>query len=121
MATAFAERERDRRGLDGVEILTGGTHPADAVHQVVVDAMNDVAIDLADRSPREISAEELHSCDVVATMGCSTLELDADVNVRDWDLDDPHGEDLEAVREIRDTVERRVMRLFDELKADRDG
>lgn len=119
MAAAFAERERERRGLESrVEILTGGTMPADEVHPEVVEAMRELDIDLSDRVPREVSTDELDACDVVATMGCSTLELDADVKVRDWDLDDPHGQDIERVREIRDEIERRVVSLFDEQFTD---
>ncbi|RJX48944.1 low molecular weight phosphatase family protein [Halonotius pteroides] len=117
MSTAFAERERDRRGLeDSVEIITGGTHPADSVHKEVVTVMKDHDIDLSDRTPREVSTEELESCDVVATMGCSTLELDAeDVEVRDWALDDPDSQALDQVRAIRDNIEQRVTNLFDEV------
>jgi len=120
MSAAFAERERDRRELgDSVEILTGGTHPAESVHEEVVTVMRERDIDLSDRTPRDVSTDELESCDVVATMGCSTLELDAeDVDVRDWALDDPHGQDLDTVREIRDDVERRVEVLFDEFQQD---
>jgi protein-tyrosine-phosphatase len=80
--------------------------------------MREVGIDLADRTPRAITPAELESCDLVATMGCSTLDLSsADVDVRDWDLDDPAGGDPGEVREIRDEVERRVVALFDELEA----
>jgi len=115
MATAFAKRERSRRGLEGsVGILTGGTRPADAVHPEVVDAMAEVDVDLSGREPRAVSAEELDSATVVATMGCSTLELDADVERRDWDLEDPHGKPIDDVRRIRDEVEQRVTALFDE-------
>lgn len=121
MATAFAERERQRRGLnDDIEITTGGTDPADEVHDVVVEAMREEGIDISDRSPQAITTAELESCDYAATMGCSTLKLDADeseVDVRDWALDDPHGSDLDAVREIRETVERNVVALFDEITA----
>jgi arsenate reductase len=118
MAAAFAERERDRRGLGGdVEVLSGGTHPADAVHAVVVDAMAEVGIDLSDRTPREVTDAELEACDHVATMGCSTLDLAVDV--RDWALDDPGEADLDRVRAIRDEVERRVVALFDELDGER--
>ncbi|WP_435551079.1 low molecular weight phosphatase family protein [Natrinema sp. CGMCC1.2065] len=118
MSTAFAERERERRGLaDSLEILTGGTDPADEVHAGVIDAMAELEFDLSDRTPREVTTEELRSCDYVATMGCSTLELgDVDgVDVRDWALPDPDGGDPEAVREIRDEIERRVAALFDEF------
>jgi len=119
LSTAFAERERERRGLeDAVEILTGGTHPADHVHDEVVEVMREEGFDLPDRSPREITTGELQSCDYVATMGCSTLELDADssVDVRDWALDDPDGQDMDRVREIGDEIEGRVSALFDEIE-----
>jgi len=122
MSTAFAEQERHSRGLeDDVEILTGGTRPADRVHGEVVEVMREVGIDLSDRRPREISNAELESCDYVATMGCSTLDLDAEgsrVDVRDWALDDPDGEDLDRVRELRDEIRDRVSDLFDELEAE---
>lgn len=123
MATAFAERERRRRGLDDrIEILTGGTQPADSVHEVVVEAMDEVGIDLSDRTPREITTEELASCEYIATMGCSTLDLEpsAGVDVRDWALEDPHGTDVDDVRQIRDEVERRVIALFDEITEEDD-
>lgn len=119
MSTAFAERERRRRELgDRIEILTGGTDPADAVHDVVIDAMDEVDIDVSDRTPRAITESELRSCDVVATMGCSTLDVGTvgdDVDVRDWALADPGEQDLDDVRDIRDEIEERVAALFDEL------
>jgi arsenate reductase len=115
MAAAFARRERERRSLD-VEVVTGGTDPADAVHDVVVEVMREVGVDLADAVPRAVSTAELESCEYVATMGCSTLDLDADVSVRDWALRDPGEVDAETVREIRDDVERRVAALFDDVE-----
>jgi protein-tyrosine-phosphatase len=120
MATAFAERERANRGLgDSVEIRTGGTDPADSVHDEVVSVMEEVGVDLSDREPTGITEQELNSCDYVATMGCSTLDLGGvaeDVTVRDWDLPDPAGADRDAVRAIRDDIEGRVQDLFDELR-----
>jgi protein-tyrosine-phosphatase len=120
MSTAFAERERGRRGLEGrVEILTGGTHPADHVHEEVIDVMDEAGFDLSDRTPREITLDELRSCDYVATMGCSTLDVGdvgEAVDVRDWALDDPDGQDLDRVREIRDEIEQRVVDLFEGIE-----
>lgn len=120
MAHAFAERAARERGLD-VDLLTGGTDPADAVHDVVVEAMAEVDVDLAGRRPRDITPDDLADADVVVTMGCSaegvcpaTWRGDA----RDWALDDPHGRDLPAVRAIRDEVQRRVDALLDELAGD---
>jgi protein-tyrosine-phosphatase len=119
MSTAFAERERERRGLeDRIEILTGGTHPAGHVHDEVVEVMAEEGFDLSDRTPREITLDELRSCEYVATMGCSTLDVGdvgEDVDVRDWALEDPDGQDLDRVREIRDEIEQRVISLFDEI------
>ncbi|MFC7185814.1 low molecular weight phosphatase family protein [Halorubrum yunnanense] len=121
MATAFAERERDRRGLDdAVEVVTGGTAPADSVHDVVVEALAEVDLDVNGRTPRHVSDETLAASDFVATMGCSTLELDG-VDTDDWDLDDPGERPIEEVREIRDEVERRVVAVFDERFGERDG
>jgi arsenate reductase len=119
MATAFAERERAARGLeDEIEVLTGGTRPADGVHPEVVDAMREVGVDLSDRTPREITFEELRDADYVITMGCSADDVCpagwAGEN-RDWDLRDPDGRPSEEVARIRDDVEGRVRDLFDEL------
>lgn len=120
MATAFAERERAERGLEEtVDIVTGGTDPADEVHDVVVRLMDEEGVDLSDRTPRAVSTEELNACDIVATMGCSTLELDADTDVRDWALLDPDGADEETAREIREEVRENVRALFDEIEAER--
>jgi len=116
MAAAFAEREAADRGID-VEVLTGGTHPADAVHPEVAETMREVGIDISGRTPREVSTAELEGCTVVATMGCSTLELDAGVDVRDWDLPDPGGQPPERVREIRELVRERVVALVEDLAA----
>jgi len=119
MAAAFAERERDRRGVgDQITIVTGGTQPADHVHEIVVEAMRERDIDLSDRTPREVTPDELQAVDIVVTMGCSASDVcPATWNGenRDWGLDDPHKRPIEEVREIRDEIEERVVSLFDEL------
>jgi protein-tyrosine-phosphatase len=79
--------------------------------------MREAGFDLSDRTPRAVADAELEACDYVATMGCSTLSLDADTVVRDWALDDPHGRPIDEVRDIRGEVERRVRALFDEAEA----
>ncbi|RKD97144.1 arsenate-mycothiol transferase ArsC [Halopiger aswanensis] len=117
MATAFAERERERRDAD-IDIVSGGTDPADTVHEEVVTAMGELGIDLSDRTPREITPEDLQDCEYVITMGCSAEGVCPATwsgENRDWDLTDPHGADEETVREIRDEIESRVEALFDEL------
>ena len=121
MATAFAERERERRGLgDSVEIVTGGTMPADSIHEVVVEALAEVGLDVNGREPQHVSEETLAGSDFVATMGCSTLDLPG-VDTDDWDLDDPGEQPIEVVRDIRDEIEGRVVALFDERFGEFDG
>ena len=121
MAYAFGQAEVAARDLgDEVEITTGGTRPADHVHDEVVQAMDGVGIDIADRTPREITFEETQASDYVITMGCSADDVCpagwAGEN-RDWDLDDPDGKSLDEVAAIRDEIERRVRDLFDDLDA----
>lgn len=120
MSTAFAEQERAERGLDELDIVSGGTDPADDVHPEVVESMREIGIDLSSRTPQAVSDEELEACDIVATMGCSTLSLDAETDVRDWALPDPDGESPERVREIRSQIRERVRELFDEISEDGD-
>jgi len=116
MSYAFAEREVERRGLgDRVRLLTGGTHPADHVHEEVLDAMAEVGIDVSGRPPREVTDAGLNECDYVATMGCSTLSLSDSVEARDWALADPDGKSPEEVAAIRDEIEGKVVALFDEV------
>ncbi|MFC7081982.1 low molecular weight phosphatase family protein [Halorussus caseinilyticus] len=128
MAAAFAERaargrrEASARASESVEIVTGGTDPADHVHDEVVAVMAERDFDLSDRTPREVTHEELQDCDYVITMGCSAKDVCPATwsgENRDWGLDDPDGQDLDAVREIRDEIERRVGELFAELDRER--
>lgn len=123
MATAFAERElADRNAADRIRILTGGTDPADHVHDGVVDVMAEEEFDLSGKTPREITQDEIMGVDIVITMGCSAENVCPMTwrgDARDWALDDPDGKSPEEVREIRDEIDRRVADLFDELLDDK--
>jgi arsenate reductase len=123
MAAAFGRRAIAERGLaDDVDVVTGGTRPAEDVHAEVVDAMADVGVDVADRTPRELTSEELADSDYVVTLGCSADDVCPagwPGENRDWDLDDPDGRSAAAVAEIRDEIERRVGDLLDEIEATR--
>jgi arsenate reductase len=122
MAYAFGQREVETRGLeDAVDLITGGTRPADHIHEEVVAAMEAVEIDVSDRTPREVTFEESRESDYVITMGCSADDVCpagwAGEN-RDWDLGDPDGKSPEEVAAIRDDIKQRVSNLFDELETE---
>lgn len=112
------DREREARGVDDrVEVLFGGTQPADFVHGEVVEVMGEIGLDIGDRTPREIALEELRTCEYAVRRGCSAEGVCPATwsgESRDWGLEDPRGRDAETVRAIRDEVERRVEALFDE-------
>lgn len=119
MAAAFARRERDRRELTGVEVLTGGTEPADKIHSTVLTAMSEIGIDLSTAEPREISLSELQAADIVITMGCDPqagCPAGWDAETRTWKLPDPATATVADTREIRDEIETRVQTLFGALE-----
>lgn len=114
MAAAFARRARPA----DVEILCGGTRPSGAVHAVVVAAMRDAGIDLAAETPRAITPSEILAADVVVTMGCAAGDVCPATfrgDAVDWALPDPKGKSIEAVRAIRDEIDRRVQALLAEV------
>lgn len=119
LATALAEREADRRGLD-VDLVTGGTDPAEAVHGAVIEALEEIGLDAGGRTPRRITPEDVADADRVITMGCDAAGFAPEGwtgTAERWDLDHPGG-DLAAVRAQRDEIEARVRALFDRLEAD---
>jgi arsenate reductase len=99
-----------------IEVRSAGTEPADAINPVAVAAMAELGIDITAEAPKVLTADTVQSSDVVITMGCGdTCPYFPGVSYRDWKLDDPAGQPLEAVRPIRDAIADRVRDLVDEL------
>ncbi|MCT7361892.1 heat-shock protein HtpX [Mycolicibacterium llatzerense] len=99
-----------------IEVRSAGTAPADQINPVAVAAMAELGIDITAGVPKVLSADTVQSSDVVITMGCGdTCPYFPGVSYRDWKLDDPAGQPLEAVRPIRDAIAARVRDLVDEL------
>jgi arsenate reductase len=98
------------------EARSAGTEPAGRVHPEVVEAMAELGIDVADRKPQKLTREDAEWADVVVTMGCGDkCPYIPGKRYLDWDLPDPKGQALEAVRATRDEIERRVKELAAEL------
>jgi arsenate reductase len=101
---------------DAVEVRSAGSLPADRVNPAAVQAMAEVGIDLAGRSPEVLTTEAVEASDVVVTMGCGdACPVFPGKRYVDWALDDPAGRGVEAVRPIRDEIERRIRALLAEL------
>ena len=98
------------------EARSAGTTPGDRVHPEVVEAMAELGIDLSGRVPHKLSREDAEWADVVVTMGCGDeCPYIPGKRYVDWDLEDPKGQPLAAVRETRDEIDRRVRGLVAEL------
>jgi arsenate reductase len=97
---------------------SAGTTPADRVHPEVLEAMRELEIDLGDRRPRRLTTEDAEWADVVVTMGCGDkCPYIPGRRYLDWDLPDPKGQALDAVRATRDEIAARVEALVAELDA----
>ena len=96
----------------GGEARSGGSHPETELHEAVVEAMKEIDIDISDRRPKPITAEDVAWADVVVTMGCGdACPVLPGKRYVDWNLVDPVGLCLEEVREIRNDIARRVAEL----------
>jgi protein-tyrosine-phosphatase len=112
MSEALFERAAGGRHEAG----SAGTTPADRVHPEVVEVMREVGIDVAANMPRLLTRELAEWADVVVTMGCGDeCPYIPGRRYLDWDLPDPKGQPIEAVRATRDEIERRVEGLAREL------
>lgn len=101
---------------DGVDVFSGGSEPGESVNPVAVDVMAEVGIDIASELPQPWTDDVIRSADVVVTMGCGdACPVYPGIRYLDWELEDPAGKDLAAVRPIRDEIERMVRGLMVDL------
>ena len=101
---------------DIVEIRSAGSAPADQINPVAVEAMREVGIDITDQSPKLLDWDTAEASDVIITMGCGDVcPVFPGKRYEDWKLDDPTGQDLDAVRAIRDDIRQRVETLLTQI------
>ncbi len=111
MAEAFLNHYARGR----VRVVSAGTEPGGELNPAVVRAMAEVGIDMSGHRPKLLTPEMAERADLVITMGCGVAEscpagflrIDAD-----WGLEDPEGQPIEKVREIRDRIRGRVLALL---------
>ncbi len=115
MSQALFERAAD--GRHGAR--SAGTTPGDRVHPDVVTVMEELGIDLGDRRPKLLTVEDAEWADVVVTMGCGDkCPYIPGRRYIDWDLPDPDGQAVDAVRAIREEIAARIEALLAELDGD---
>jgi arsenate reductase len=102
---------------DRIEVRSAGSAPADQVNPAAVEAMAEVGIDISAENPKILTVDAVQASDVVITMGCGdACPVVPGVRYEDWPLDDPAGLGVDAVRPIRDEIERRVRDLLTRLE-----
>ena len=115
MAAAFLHHYAE----GAVEVRSAGSAPADTINPAVREAMAEVGIDLSGQQPKLLTTDAVEASDVVITMGCGdACPVFPGKRYLDWQLADPAGKGVEAVRPIRDEIDRRVRGLLAELTAD---
>ena len=119
MAQAFFERHAP----EDIRAESAGQEPADEVWPEVVEAMQEVGIDISSRRPKKLTLEMQLHADWAITLACGAQCPYVPSTVEDWDIPDPAGKPLEEVRVVRDAVEARVKELIetrlDAIRADR--
>ncbi|HYR47477.1 MAG TPA: arsenate reductase ArsC [Candidatus Polarisedimenticolia bacterium] len=101
---------------ESVSVRSAGSEPAEHLNPRVVEAMNEIGIDISAELPKPMTGNMVKAADVVITMGCGdACPIYPGKRYEDWELEDPAGKDLETVRRIRDDIEARVRKLVAEL------
>ena len=100
-----------------VTVRSAGSEPADRINPRVVAAMEEIGLDVSRGHPKPLTVDAVQAADVVITMGCGDeCPFYPGRRYEDWVLDDPAGQEVDAVRPIRDEIRRRVEALIGDLE-----
>lgn len=104
-----------------IEVRSAGSEPADQLNPTAVAAMSEEGIDMTGFAPTALTPDAVQSSDVVITMGCGDVcPIYPGKRYEDWELDDPAGQPISVVRDIRDDIKHRVTELVAQLLPDTD-
>lgn len=93
--------------------ISAGTNPGTRVHPEVIAVMREAGIELADARPQKLTPELAEGAELLVTMGCGDeCPFVPGLHREDWPLEDPKGQPIERVREIRDEIRARVEALI---------
>ena len=106
----------DHQAAGRVRVTSAGSQPADQLNPAVVQAMAEIGLDISRGFPKPLTTGKVQAADIVITMGCGdACPIYPGKRYEDWDLPDPAGLDLAAVRPIRDAIRDRVQTLLNDL------
>ncbi|MFC5136804.1 low molecular weight phosphatase family protein [Actinomycetospora rhizophila] len=106
----------DHHAAGAVRVRSAGSAPADEINPAVCRVMDELGIDLSREVPTKLTTDDVDAADVVITMGCGdACPVFPGKRYLDWELTDPAGQGVDAVRPIRDDIDRRVRSLLAEL------
>jgi protein-tyrosine-phosphatase len=101
---------------DRIDVRSAGSDPGDRINPAAVAVMAEEGIDIASNSPKLLMVDTVRAADVVITMGCGdACPVFPGKRYEDWKLDDPAGQDIAAVRRIRDQIRGRIEALIADL------
>ena len=104
---------------DRIEVRSAGSAPADSINPAAVDAMAEEGVDITAATPKILTTDAVKESDVVITMGCGdACPIFPGKRYEDWELPDPAGQGVEAVRPIRDDIRGRVEELIASLEVE---
>jgi len=104
------------RSAGRIHVRSAGSAPGSEINPAVIEAMNELGVDMSEEFPKPLTDEFVQAADVVITMGCGdACPIYSGKKYADWELDDPAGQDLETVRGLRDELDTRVRELIAEL------
>jgi arsenate reductase len=107
---------------DRIEVRSAGSLPGDQVNPAAVEAMKEVGVDISEQKPKVLTTEAVQASDYVITMGCGdACPIFPGKKYLDWDLEDPAGKGVEAVRPIRDEIQKRIETLIAEIDAQQEA
>ncbi|GGM92763.1 low molecular weight phosphatase family protein [Lentzea pudingi] len=103
-------------GMGRIAVRSAGSEPAEKVNPAAAAALAEWGLDITAEVPSKLTTSDVEASDVVITMGCGdTCPVFPGKRYLDWQLDDPAGRGIDAVRPIRDDIDRRVRGLVAEL------
>ena len=99
------------------EAFSAGTQPASKLNPVVIKAMSEIGLDISKNQPKLLTIKMMENANRVITMGCGAEDTcpAALVPMEDWGIEDPTGQPIKKVRQIRDIIRKKVANLIEEL------